>query len=84
MAEGRLQGNTFMTMKDLEIVLDIARTSGSAAPVAALVHSYFCHLLDQGYEADGIGGVARVYSKHPFVDLIRPPAEVAGAKQLRN
>jgi len=74
MAEGRLQGNTLMTVKDLEIVLDVARGSGSVIPLASLVHSVFRHLLEQGHVSDGIGGLARFYSKVPFVDLPRHDA----------
>jgi 3-hydroxyisobutyrate dehydrogenase len=69
MAEGKLQGNSLMTMKDLQIVLDVARSSNSSVPLSSLMHALFQSLLEQGYVSDGIGGVSKFYSKVPFAEI---------------
>lgn len=68
MANGTVRGNSAMTMKDMEIALDLGRSANSAMPVTELIGSIFRQLLAQGRTQDGIGGIARFYTDDSFAE----------------
>lgn len=74
MAQGLFRGNSRMTMKDLEIALDLGRSTGSAMPVTALVGGFFRILAARGHLNDGIGGIAKFYSDIPLSELAETSA----------
>lgn len=59
-------GNSHMTMKDMEIVLDLGRRTGSAMPLVSLLASFYRMLMARGHTADGLPGIARMYADPPL------------------
>lgn len=72
-AEGRYAGDTRITLKDLDIVLDLAARTGSALPVTALIASLYRLLAARGHLHDGVAGLARLYA-----DPADPRRDAAG------
>lgn len=66
MAAGTVSGNTLMTMKDMEIALELGRASGTALPVTELIGSFLRTLIAEGRTRDGIGGLAKYHVADSF------------------
>jgi len=66
MALGTFSGDTSVTMKDLEIILDLGRVTGSALPVVGLLASFYRMLIARGHAQDGMAGVMRMYADGPL------------------
>lgn len=66
-AAGTFAGDTSITLKDLDIVLDLARRTDSALPVTGLIASFYRLLYARGHRHDGIAGIARLYAPPGFV-----------------
>ncbi len=77
MAEGTFEGSTAMTMKDMEIVLDLSRLTGSAMPLMGLVAAFFRLLMAQGHVHDGIAGIVRMYAAQPLCNVYSETIERA-------
>jgi 3-hydroxyisobutyrate dehydrogenase len=67
MAEGSYKGNTLTAMKDIDIILDMSRLTGSAMPVTGLVASFFRMQIAQGYTLGGLATPMRMYAQGPLV-----------------
>lgn len=78
MAAGTVSGNTLMTMKDMEIALELGRCSCTDLPVTSLIASFFRTLIARGRTHDGIGGIAKFHVVDSF------DAEFARALQARD
>lgn len=72
-AEGSFAGDTRITLKDLDIVLDLAARTGTALPVIGLIASMYRLLAARGHVHDGVAGLARLYAEPGF------PREGGGA-----
>ncbi len=59
-ANGTFSGNSRITIKDMDIVLDLGRTTNSPMPVTSLLASMFRLVVSRGYLHDGLAGIARV------------------------
>ena len=59
-------GNTNVTMKDINIVVDLGQITGSAIPITGLVSSFYRMLIARGFSADGFSGVMRMYAEGPL------------------
>lgn len=79
MAEGTLSGNTSMTVKDLEIALELGRRCGASLPVTELIGSFFHALLAQGRTQDGIGGIAKYHVADSFAKEFVRSQQARGA-----
>lgn len=66
MAEGTYSGNSLMAMKDIDIILDLGRSTGSAMPITGLVASMFRLLIAQGHTTGGLGAPMRLYAEGPL------------------
>lgn len=66
-ATGTFAGDTSITLKDLDIVLDLGRRTDSAMPVIGLIASFYRLLYARGHRRDGIAGIARLYAPPGFV-----------------
>lgn len=66
MAEGTYGGNSVMAMKDIDIVLDLGRSTGSAMPITGLVASMYRLLIAQGHTTGGLGAPMRIYADGPL------------------
>lgn len=66
-ATGTFAGDTSITLKDLDIVLDLGRRTDSAMPVIGLIASFYRLLYARGHRGDGIAGIARLYASPGFV-----------------
>lgn len=69
MASGTYKGNSLTAMKDIDIILDMSRLTGSAMPVTGLVASFFRMQIAQGYTAGGLATPMRMYAQGPLVPL---------------
>ncbi len=56
-------------LKDLEIVLDIAESSGFTAPMTAVALEQFIEASDDGLGKEDDAAVAKVYAKKAKIDL---------------
>lgn len=65
-AEGSFAGDTSITLKDLDIVLDLGRRTGSAMPLVGLISSFYRMLVARGHASDGMAGIARMYAPPGF------------------
>lgn len=65
-AEGSFAGDTRITLKDLDIVLDLAARTGTALPVIGLIASMYRLLAARGHVHDGVAGLARLYAEPGF------------------
>ncbi len=65
-AAGTFAGDTSITLKDLDIVLDLGRRTDSAMPVVGLIASFYRLLYARGHRRDGIAGIARMYAPPGF------------------
>lgn len=65
-AEGSFSGDTRITLKDLDIVLDLAARTGTALPVIGLIASMYRLLAARGHVHDGVAGLARLYAEPGF------------------
>ncbi|MGI4815638.1 MAG: NAD(P)-dependent oxidoreductase [Janthinobacterium lividum] len=72
MVAGTYKGNSTVAMKDLDIVLDMARITGSAMPVTSLVASMFRIVIEQGFTTGGLVTPMRLYAQGPLVAQKRP------------
>lgn len=66
MANGTYRGDSVMAMKDIEIVLELGRATGSAMPITGLVASMYRLLLAQGFTNGGLGAPMRLYADGPL------------------
>lgn len=66
MAESQFAGSTRTMVKDLDIAIDLARTTGTPVPVTGLLSSLYRVLLLQGEPHLGISGLIRLYTKDPL------------------
>lgn len=66
MVAGTYQGNTLTAMKDIDIILDLGRLTGSAMPVTGLVASFFRMQIAQGYVSGGLPTTMRMYAQGPL------------------
>lgn len=66
LAAGTFAGDTSITLKDLDIVLDLGRRTDSAMPVIGLIASFYRLLVARGHGQDGIAGIARMYAPPGF------------------
>jgi len=73
MVEGTYKGNTLTAMKDIDIIMDMGRITGSAMPVTGLVASFFRMQIAQGYTTGGLPTTMRMYAQGPL--------KVGGAKK---
>lgn len=73
MATGTMSGNTLMTMKDMEIALELGRDSGTALPVTELIGTFFRVLIAEGRICDGIGRIARYHVADSFAQAYERP-----------
>ena len=73
MVAGTYKGSTLTAMKDIDIIMDLGRITGSAMPVTSLVASFFRMQIAQGYTSGGLPTPMRMYAQGPLT--------VAGAKK---
>lgn len=73
MAEGTYRGDSVMAMKDIDIVLDLGRATGSAMPITGLVAAMYRLLLAQGHTDGGLGAPMRLYADGPLRAAAPPP-----------
>ncbi len=73
MVAGTYKGNTLTGMKDIDIILDLGRVTGSAMPVTGLVASFFRLQIAQGFVTGGLATPMRLYAQGPL--------QVAGHKK---
>jgi 3-hydroxyisobutyrate dehydrogenase len=73
MANGTYTGDSLMAMKDIEIVLDLGRATGSAMPIMGLVASMYRLLLAHGITTGGLGAPMRLYADGPLSVAGAPP-----------
>lgn len=66
MVSGTYKGNTLTAMKDIDIILDLGRATGSAMPVTGLVASFFRMQIAQGYVSGGLPTSMRMYAQGPL------------------
>lgn len=66
MATGTVSGNTLMTMKDMDIALELGQLSATSLPVTELIGSLFRSLIANGRTRDGIGGIAKYHVADSF------------------
>ena len=74
MADGTYSGDSLMAMKDIDIVLDLGRSTGSAMPITGLVASMFRLLIAQGHTTGGLGAPMRLYADGPLSTAGTDPA----------
>jgi len=67
MVAGTYSGSTLTAMKDLDIILDMARRTGSALPLTGLVASFFRLQIAQGFTGGGLATPMRMYAQGPLV-----------------
>ncbi|MGI4815147.1 MAG: NAD(P)-dependent oxidoreductase [Janthinobacterium lividum] len=72
MAAGTFSGSTLTTLKDLNIVLDVARQTDSALPVISMLASFYRMLIARGYSEDGMAGMMRMYTEQPLKPAATP------------
>jgi len=70
MAEGSYKGNSLTAMKDIDIILDMGRLTGSAMPVTSLVASFFRLLIAQGFTSGGLATPMRLYAQGPLQPVV--------------
>jgi len=75
MVDGTYKGNTLTAMKDIDIILDMSRLTGSAMPVTGLVASFFRMQIAQGYITGGLPTPMRMYAQGPLVPRKQEPKE---------
>src|SRR3546814_13393394 len=75
MAAGQFQGSTGTMVKDLDIVCDLARTTGTPVPVTSLLDSFYRRLLMSGHADLGISGLIRLWSEVPLPGHESAPSE---------
>lgn len=73
MVAGTYKGSTLTAMKDIDIIMDLGRITGSAMPVTSLVASFFRMQIAQGYTSGGLPTPMRMYAQGPLT--------VVGAKK---
>ncbi|WP_439518254.1 NAD-binding protein [Hydrogenophaga sp.] len=66
MVAGTYRGNTLTAMKDIDIIMDLGRLTGSAMPVTGLVASFFRMQIAQGYTTGGLPTTMRMYAQGPL------------------
>lgn len=66
MVDGSYKGNTLTAMKDIDIIMDMGRITGSAMPVTSLVASFFRMQIAQGYTSGGLPTTMRMYAQGPL------------------
>jgi 3-hydroxyisobutyrate dehydrogenase len=66
MAEGTCSGNSLISLKDLDIALEMARTSGRPVPLTALTASLFRLAIAQGHTSTGLATPVRLYAQGPI------------------
>lgn len=66
MVAGTYRGNTLTAMKDIDIIMDMGRLTGSAMPVTSLVASFFRMQIAQGYTTGGLPTTMRMYAQGPL------------------
>jgi 3-hydroxyisobutyrate dehydrogenase len=82
MLSGELTGSALTALKDLEIISDLARETGSPMPMTGLLTSLHRLLASQGHHMGGMAGVVRLYSDGPLSAAtprsakVRPPFAV--------
>lgn len=66
MVAGTYKGNTLTAMKDIDIIMDLGRLTGSAMPVTGMVASFFRMQIAQGYVSGGLPTTMRMYAQGPL------------------
>lgn len=66
MVAGTYKGSTLTAMKDIDIIMDLGRLTGSAMPVTSLVASFFRMQIAQGYTSGGLPTTMRMYAQGPL------------------
>lgn len=72
MVAGIYKGNGLTAMKDIDIVLDLARRTGSALPMTSLVASFFRMQIAQGFTTGGLATPMRMYAQGPLLATEQP------------
>lgn len=67
MVSQTFRGDTRVTLKDINIVLDLGRLTDSAMPITGVVASFYRMLASRGLTHDGFSGVMRMYAEGPLL-----------------
>jgi 3-hydroxyisobutyrate dehydrogenase len=79
MVAGTYRGNGLTALKDLDIIMDMGRTTRSAMPLTSLVASFFRMVVtQQGFTTGGLATPMRLYARGP---LTTPPNEKQDSKE---
>jgi 3-hydroxyisobutyrate dehydrogenase-like beta-hydroxyacid dehydrogenase len=62
MVDGRPAGDTLTAVKDLEIISDLGRLSGTPLPIAGLMTSLFRLVALQGHREGGLSSLSHLYA----------------------
>lgn len=76
MLSGTLTGSVLTAVKDLEIIQDLARATGTPLPMVGLLSSLHRLLVAQGHQLGGMAGVIRLYSQQPLPEVARAARDV--------
>ena len=73
LVDGSYKGNSLTAIKDLDIIQDLARQTGSAIPMTGLVASLHRLQVAQGHLHGGLGAPMRFYAQGPLKTGPRNP-----------
>ncbi|VTU29805.1 2-hydroxy-3-oxopropionate reductase [Variovorax sp. SRS16] len=75
MVSGELTGSARTALKDLEIIIDLGRETGSPMPLTGLLASLHRMLASQGHFMGGMAGVIRLYAEGALTGAAVDPGD---------
>lgn len=78
MVHGDPRGSSLNALRDIEIALDLGRSTTTAMPVSSIVASMLRLVVAQGHTTPGMAGPLRLYTSGSLTEVA---AQAAGSRR---